>query len=340
MRQFSDESRSARPAGEPSDLLSGAHTERLQRAAHSAALLSHRLALLNIEAQHRLGLYRSHFNPNQPRVPAGHPDGGQWTSGGGKPGNDGRVLSDVAPDNDWQPGAQYAAKRRGRGSGSDMEGGQAARLEAANARAHDAIGKVRQLDPNWRPRGESVYGTDVEGQIRRANGLADEAEARIRELTGFESPPLVPKQRPGRLSERYDVARDIAKWLAKKLGHVVEGVAWLEEYEGAIKAYLDPPKSLEELQQAVSEPKKGYDIHHIVEQTPAKKDKFPDSTIQAPENLVGIPRFKHWEISSWYGRPNEMFGNKSPRDYLRGKDWDERLKVGLHALKIHGVLKP
>src|SRR5262249_41671260 len=37
------------------------------------------LRLLNIEANHRLALYRSHFNPDQPRVPAGHPDGGQWT---------------------------------------------------------------------------------------------------------------------------------------------------------------------------------------------------------------------------------------------------------------------
>lgn len=26
--------------------------------------------------------YRSHFNPNQPRVPQGHSDGGQWTRGG------------------------------------------------------------------------------------------------------------------------------------------------------------------------------------------------------------------------------------------------------------------
>lgn len=27
------------------------------------------------------------FNPNQPRIPAGSPDGGQWTDGGGNPGS-------------------------------------------------------------------------------------------------------------------------------------------------------------------------------------------------------------------------------------------------------------
>ncbi len=51
------------------------------------------------------------FNPNQPRVPAGNTDGGQWTSEGGGL-YDSRVISDAA-DNDWMPGAQYAAGPRG-----------------------------------------------------------------------------------------------------------------------------------------------------------------------------------------------------------------------------------
>jgi hypothetical protein len=80
------------------------------------------------------------YNPDQPRVPAGQPAGGQWTSGGvddvagspqintgssgdpspqslsnpvadhsAAPINDPRVISDVTPDNTWKPGAQYAA---------------------------------------------------------------------------------------------------------------------------------------------------------------------------------------------------------------------------------------
>ena len=44
--------------------------------------LVHRLALIDAGAQHRLAQHRSHFNPNQPRVPAGNPDGGQWTPTG------------------------------------------------------------------------------------------------------------------------------------------------------------------------------------------------------------------------------------------------------------------
>lgn len=52
------------------------------------------------------------YDPNQPRVPAGHPDGGRWTNKAktsGEPINDPRVLSDATPDNHWIVGADYAA---------------------------------------------------------------------------------------------------------------------------------------------------------------------------------------------------------------------------------------
>jgi hypothetical protein len=50
---------------------------------------------------------RGQASDEQPRVPAGHPDGGQWTSGGGI--DDPRVLSDAKRDNDWISGGDYAA---------------------------------------------------------------------------------------------------------------------------------------------------------------------------------------------------------------------------------------
>jgi hypothetical protein len=66
------------------------------------------------------------FNPNQPRVPAGNPDGGQWTDAGGGTGfgsgrtrladagggNDPQVMSDATPDNYWKPGARLAQDDR------------------------------------------------------------------------------------------------------------------------------------------------------------------------------------------------------------------------------------
>jgi hypothetical protein len=49
---------------------------------------------------------------------------------------------------------------------------------------------------------------------------------------------------------------------------------------------------------------------------------------------------KHWQINAWYQIRDERFQGLSPRDYLRGKDWDERRRVGLEALTRFGVLKP
>jgi hypothetical protein len=62
-------------------------------------------------------LRKAGFNPNQPRVPAGNPDGGQWTSEGGDTTRarladagrtlDSIVMSDASPD-PIIPGTQYA----------------------------------------------------------------------------------------------------------------------------------------------------------------------------------------------------------------------------------------
>src|SRR5689334_10867622 len=100
---------SVRPSSEGSDADSRSRLDDLMRGAASAVALNHRLTLLNIEAKRRLAQYHAHFNRDQPRVPAGHPDGGQWTREAGAQGAiEPRVMSDIAPDDDWKPGARYA----------------------------------------------------------------------------------------------------------------------------------------------------------------------------------------------------------------------------------------
>lgn len=120
----------------------------------------------------------------------------------------------------------------------------------------------------------------------------------------------------------------------------MEAADWLSQFLPWIYSYLDTPKTLDELQQAALNPQPGYNIHHIVEQTPAAQDGFPASLIDGPDNLVLIPTLKHWQISAWYSTANASFDWLSPRDYLRGKDWDERVRVGKMALVLYGVLQP
>ncbi|MGH6838391.1 MAG: hypothetical protein ACREDT_06260 [Methylocella sp.] len=119
-----------------------------------------------------------------------------------------------------------------------------------------------------------------------------------------------------------------------------ETAAWLYDKIPLIKAYLDAPKSLEDLQADVGKPGKGYDVHHIVEQTPARDYKIPDALIDGPDNLVRVPRLKHWEITGWFMTPQAAFDDLSPREYLKGKSWEERRKVGIKALIRFKVLKP
>jgi hypothetical protein len=292
------------------------------------------------------------FSDTWPVASSGSPANRQWMGGGIGAESDPRVISDVTPDNDWRPGTRYAQNREPPGRGFrpliirgrlvEPEPGQASRLFEAQTRAEKTIARVREIDPKWRPR-PSAY-ESVEGLIRAYEADAEQAQARLRELT---APllPTIPRERPPTASGRNDIARAAARWLARRWlaqeqRYVVEGVDWFSEYEPSVQAYLDSPKTLQELQQAVSAPKPGYDIHHIVEKDSARQDGFPPRMINAPENLLRIPRFKHWEITGWYMTKNDAYKGLSPRDYLRGKAWTDRIGVGLDALILHGVLKP
>ena len=250
-------------------------------------------------------LVKAGFNPNQPRVPVGRPGGGQWTSGGGGGSTgrtDRRVLSDATPGDLQKPGAQLA--------------------QAHNEKPP----KIKLPSPEEPQR----------------SGSPDEP------------PPKFPKKKPRTHKERLGYARRAARWLfiavagrqIRAAGAVLNAIhetGWMDEFRGFIQGAFDPPKPLRQLQKEAFEPIPGYDIHHIVEKTSARNAGFPQSRINAPENLVRIPRIRHWEITAWYGRQNEDYvvngRTVSPREYLRDKDWDERRKVGLDAMRKFEVLK-
>lgn len=195
--------------------------------------------------------YKYGYNPNQPRVPRGQPEGGQW-AGDGTPSDSIRLAGDI-------------------------------------------------------PTGDS---------------------------------PEIPEERPANSADRTAAQKLAASLLgpAATVATVAKMAAWLTTYAPQIISYNDPPKSLEELQQAVSTPAPGYDIHHIVERN--QEEHFAREVIDSPDNLVRIPRLKHQEINGWYQTKDPSFGEMSPREYLDGRNWDVQRAVGLHALRKFGVLKP
>jgi hypothetical protein len=155
--------------------------------------------------------------------------------------------------------------------------------------------------------------------------------------------PRIPQKRPPDSRDRTAIARAVANWIAENAvpaAEVIATTSWLYYALPTIVSYLDPPRDLDELQAAASSARSGYDRHHIVEQTSAEQDGYSRQRIDGPDNIISIPKMKHWEINAWYQRPNEDYQDMSPREYLRHKDWDERERVGLDALRRFKVLKP
>ena len=127
--------------------------------------------------KHELALRRKAYNPNQPRVPRGNPDGGQWTR--------------IAAAGPFLPRISIRFGRDFPGTTS----GQLHRLGQAIARTERALEGIRQYEPNWRPSTQSfMLREGMEGAIRHAEARAAQSEARFEQLRsgigGNFGPPL------------------------------------------------------------------------------------------------------------------------------------------------------
>lgn len=154
--------------------------------------------------------------------------------------------------------------------------------------------------------------------------------------------PDAPEKRPARSKERNAWSRRVARFLLFSNGAIQAELIrrWIWVHARArIVAYLRPPQHLDVLRRAAKNPLPGYDVHHIVEQTPARQDGFPEALIEGWENRVLIPTYRHWEITAWFGTSNPGFGGRTPREFLRGQPWHIRQKVGHDAMRRFGVLR-
>lgn len=170
------------------------------------------------------------FRPDQPRVPGGEPDGGQWTDGSGQTPRVIYVGSGLFDDED-----------------------------------------------------DDIPWDDIDDLL-----------------------DIVPT-RPDRLSERYLIARGLlvpfkGRPPTRPVSEILEKLRapeWLREYYPHLDAYMSPAKTLRELQDDARLPMtSGYDDHHNVERAAALRDGLPKKLIDGPENVLRIPRFKHYEVTA------------------------------------------
>ena len=123
------------------------------------------------------------YNRDQPRVPAGNSDGGQWSDGSG---GGGAVLSDATPDNDWLPGSRLAQVRDPPrrivsvgGRSYHATEAEATQLAIAFNRSEGARARLRPLDSNWQPVPQLSDPQTASGAITSYIALAQQAEARL-----------------------------------------------------------------------------------------------------------------------------------------------------------------
>lgn len=147
------------------------------------------------------------YSPDQPRVSAGNPDGGQWTDGDGGGGSGTRIVSGrgrfggaVALAGGPKPGskspdgtavelaqARGGGGRRGSSSGR-MIGGRRVpvtpqeelEIQLSASRADAAVRRVQQRDPNWKPQ-PGMYDS-ARGEILNNRRIEREAQNSEREL--------------------------------------------------------------------------------------------------------------------------------------------------------------
>jgi A nuclease family of the HNH/ENDO VII superfamily with conserved AHH len=143
------------------------------------------------------------------------------------------------------------------------------------------------------------------------------------------------------------------------LGDYIESLLEGPQIEGStgnidadeMGAAEDLPKTLEELQKEPTRYRLGYDRHHIVEQNPANiakryahweilLRKFGRAMIDDPDNLVWIPRRKHWRITAMYNskEKGDPIG-RLHRQVVSELDFASQRDAGLAALRKEGILK-
>ncbi len=116
----------------------------------------------------RLAL-KAGFDPNQPRVPAGEPDAGRWTDGGGGSFR----VAQRAP-------REGGGRRRIEGEYENATPAQQTRLEMSRVQADAAVARVTRADPTWRAR-PGLY-ESVEGEIAHNEDVLREANERYADL--------------------------------------------------------------------------------------------------------------------------------------------------------------
>ncbi len=306
-----------------------------------SVLTEFRRELIEVKAALARRRAEKKYNEDQPRVPRGNSDGGQWTSDGssGRP----RVhIYRTNPDSD----------EIGEG---DSDVGNGIGIDFGTIDFGDIASEIDKLDLfDIKPHKPRSGGVRLAGEPpRRLPPIVVTREKPKTPGIGHNGgPPLEPPDIPSEMPTRETgmlFVRQAARWVARvgRRAPVVDiffgaldQAESLKRLTDMIKTANDPPKTLETLHdRATLKSEDGYNDHHIVNQHDSNRKKFGQSRIDSRENLVRVPTLIHIEITRWYSTKHKNYGFRPPQEVLREKDWDEQMRVGIDVLRDFKVIK-
>ncbi len=243
------------------------------------------------------------YDPDQPRVPRGHPDGGQWTDGPGTTGEDQTNPGEEPLSEEELEEVELLAEQ--------------ARRMLADAGDPDALlvlaagGKKPPRLPTSKSGALLFFATFVDRFAKflmypgRNSPIWPEVLVLIDAIN-----TLLPQ-----FETFLDQPKDWDDLVADPLYRDFDTFAEFEARYGSAGLF--------------------YDWHHLVEQGSG----FSLQEINNTRNIVRAPRGRHWLITSYMMKPQDGLGGLSPREWLRGRPIEDHIEMGMRALRETGVLK-
>jgi len=245
------------------------------------------------------------FNPDEPRIPAGEPGGGEWTTGGPASGTEGSDTAGINGETPERLAAFQTPPTAGAGNGGSAD--DAARLQAHLIQAGYQLPPgmwllVRQLYQWFMAHG---------GDISALTQYLEDYGLRLNEL-------------PAIIQSLFDGPKPLAQLQTNKPPAGFDDANELKAYPGA------PPP--------------GYEWHDIIEQNGQTQPDLtgPDGIrdwIQNTNNVVMIPVIKHYCINSYMSRFAPPKSGITFRSTVKTYDAAGQYRIGLNLLRLCGVIE-
>jgi hypothetical protein len=248
------------------------------------------------------------YDPNQPRVPRGHPDGGQW------------VENPFSAD----------------GANSDLD------RPVSDGDLERAADALLELDAVFRRSGPDP------GLLHLAGGPRDPLDPlKPREPPSAEGQPGTRAQLAWRMIERLRpvvaLARRSSRWAAVASILLEYGfpkvVTYFDEPKSLAelrpKVRVEDYDSFEEFQRK-NPAGPGYEWHHIRERSFGSVQGWE---VHSTENIVRVPVILHRRISATYSSKSESLGGLTVREWLKLQGPESQQQYGEDILRRVGVMR-